>query len=148
MNERMTDERIYLKVKVKSLAAEAKIIRKEEKRCKTYSLRNGLYRHRIDVVRYEARHTNLAYGFLRGIDYRKMEPNAKEAPKWDKIRKMVEKYGSYHPDYECGKYDEYQMKLEEAKKHLAEVLKRFDEWVVQAKVPPINHSTGESHEVS
>jgi len=132
------DERRYLKVKIKSLATEAKIIREETKRARRWSIKRGLYHHRIGIVRNEARHTLIAYGFLRDKDYRTMEPNAKEAPDWTKVRKMVEKYGS-HCDYSttmrvksdnandpCS-WDQY-------KKHLEDVLKRFDEWVVKAQI--------------
>jgi hypothetical protein len=133
------DERLFLKVKVKSLAAEAKIIRKEEKRCKTASLREGLYRHRIDVVRRESRHANLAYGFLRGRKYHEMEPNAKEAPDWIKIRKMVEKYGSHYAPWSYNveqTLTAYETRKADAKQHLVDVLKQFDEWIAQAKVTP------------
>jgi hypothetical protein len=126
MSDRIVDERLYLKVKVKSLAAEAKIIRKEEKRCKNSSLRNGLYRHRIDVVRYEARHTNLAYGFLRGRTYSQIESGAKKPPDWAKVRKMVEKYGA--PVITWTNWAEYEQRKKESKQHLAETLKRFDVW--------------------
>ena len=139
MSDRVLDERLYLKIKVKSLAAEAKMIRKEEKRCRTPSLREGLYRHRIDVVRRESRHTNLAYGFLRGRKYHEMEPNAKEAPDWAKIRKMVEKYGSHCApwSYNVEKtLTAYEARQAAAKQHLVDTLKRFDEWVAQAKVTP------------
>lgn len=132
MENRIQDERLYLKVKVKSLAAEAKMIRKEEKRCRTPSLREGLYRHRIDVVRLESRHTNLAYGFLRGIDYHRMEQKAKEAPDWTKIRKMVEKYGLHFPSV-WNVSDGYSVIEARKKQHLAEIMKRFDEWIEKAK---------------
>ena len=88
------DTRAYLKVKLKSLAAEAKIIRLETKRAKDVRLKNGLALHRIGIVRYEARHTLIAYGFLRGKPYHKIESKCKEAPDWNKVRKMIEKYGA------------------------------------------------------
>jgi len=62
----MQDERIYLKVKILSLAEESRIIRKETRAAKQDSIKNGLYLHRVWVVRTEARVTYLAYGFLRG----------------------------------------------------------------------------------
>jgi len=136
MSDRIVDQRLYLKVKVKSLAAEAKIIRKEEKRCKNSSLRNGLYRHRIDVVRYESRHTNLAYGFLRGRTYSQIESGAKKPPDWAKVRKMVEKYGMPIISWtsEDG-YAAYEKRQQESKKQLAETLKRFDEWTKTVDAP-------------
>lgn len=126
------DERIYLRVKINSLAAEAKIIRKEEKRCKTQSIREGLYRHRIDVVRHEARHTNLAYGFLRGIEYRKMEPITHIAPDWAKVRRMVQKYGTHIPPFWHNAITDFKAHDESvkiAKEHLVDMLKKFDQWI-------------------
>ena len=126
------DERTYLRVKVKSLAAEAKVIRQEEKsRCNSSSIRNGLYRHRIDIVRHEARHTLLAYCFLRGTEYIKIEAMAKDKPNWAKVRKMVEKYGAHLAPWlvKTETYDVYQARVLEYKKHLEETLKRFDEWI-------------------
>lgn len=77
----------HLKIKLKSLAAEAKIIRSEEQKHSDRTregewtgTRLSLYRHRILVVRTVARHALLAYGFLRGLDYSRLERNAKVAP--------------------------------------------------------------------
>lgn len=80
---------IYLKVKIKSLAEEALIIRKEERRALeiaklqralTYKGNiNGefLYRclrmHRKSPVGTEARYALIAYGFLRGKKYKQIE---------------------------------------------------------------------------
>lgn len=81
----------YLKIKIKSLAAEARIIRHEE--LKTNGRRRflsavqapaekvealngtfiGLHRHRTFDVRNEARAAQLAYGFLRQRPYRTLE---------------------------------------------------------------------------
>lgn len=128
------DERAYLKVKIKSLAAEAKIIKQETKRARSVSIKNGLYRHRIDVVRVEARHTQLAYGFLRGRAYHQIEKNACQIPNWAKVRKMVEKYGTHLAPWSLNteRYQEYEARVAENKKQLEEVLKRFDQWVVEA----------------
>lgn len=88
--------REYLKVKVKSLSAEAKIIRHEElkaKRCGRKSLLFNLREHRIGVVRRAARSSLLAYGFLKGTPYRKMEKEGSSEPDWDAVQKMIERYG-------------------------------------------------------
>lgn len=119
------DQRVYLKVKIKSLAAEAKIIRAEERKNKYF--RTGLSSHRKTVVRSEARHTLLAYGFLKGKRYRDLEPTAKNKPDWDRVRRMVEKYGIKIPDSythtpEHGFRSQYQKKLS------AQELERFEEW--------------------
>lgn len=101
---KIIDHREMLRVKLKSLAAEAKIIRLEEKRTHG-QLRDQLYNHRILVVRQEARATHLAYGFIRGLTLEQMEPNRKpfsESPRtakifedrlWEKVRGMLKKYG-------------------------------------------------------
>lgn len=128
------DERAYLKVKIKSLAEEARIIRKETKRAKSKSIKEGLALHRKGIVRHEARHTHLAYGFLRGREYRQMEHKAHEAPDWAKVRRMVEKYGSHlEPwSYNSESYSDYEKRCQEHKIRKAETLKRFDEWVAKA----------------
>lgn len=92
----MNDRRTYLKVKLKSLAAEAKIIRAEEKKAKKYKnqeLLSGLEWHRKDVVRSAARHTLLAYAFIRGVPYKKVEAKCEKAPDLKRIMSMVQKYG-------------------------------------------------------
>ncbi len=122
------DERTYLKVKIKSLAAEAKIIRLETKRAKRASIRDGLALHRKGAVRFEARHTHLAYGFLRGREYRQIEQKAHTPPDWDKVRRMIERYGA-HLDWnseDCSYGNSILAK--EA------VLERFDEWREQAQM--------------
>jgi hypothetical protein len=83
----------FLKVKVKSLAAEARIIRLEEGRSRG-ELRSQLRFHRREDVRGEQRATQIAYGYLRGISYARIEPNPKSQPAWDRVRAMVKKYGT------------------------------------------------------
>jgi hypothetical protein len=93
----IVDYREYLKVKVKSLAEEARIIRKEEARG---SLREGLHRHRVDIVRPEARAAHLAYGLIKGRTLKRIEPTAREPRAeglWKRVRAMVDKYGPVDP---------------------------------------------------
>lgn len=87
------DRREMLKVKLKSLAAEARFIRKEELRSHG-ALREELYRHRIDVVRSEARHTHLAYGLIRGRTIGEIEGKSLRPYNKDRVDKMVLKYGA------------------------------------------------------
>ena len=108
---------VELKVKIKSLAAEAKIIRGEEGKQRKHiakarsvgnetwlaqhrAKRDGLRAHRKDVVRYEARHSLLAYGFLRGVPYRAMELKCHEPPDWSKVLKIAERFGGGSRDNE------------------------------------------------
>ena len=88
----------FLRVKLKSLAEEARIIKVEEQRangCRKFELQNSLREHRIGIVRSEARATLLAYQFLRGIPYSVIEKPSKEnPPNWHRVDKMVKKYGT------------------------------------------------------
>ena len=84
---------VFLKVKVKSLAAEAKIIRREEHRARTPETRSGLHQHRVGVVRSATRHTLLAYGYLRGRSHRQIEASCKRPPDWTVVERMVRRYG-------------------------------------------------------
>jgi len=82
----------FLKVKVKSLTAEARIIRREEERSRG-ELRDALRQHRREDVRREQRATQVAYGYLRGITYSRIEPNPLTEPDWKRVESMVNKYG-------------------------------------------------------
>lgn len=91
----------FLKVKIKSLAEEARIIRKEELRARGYDeLREQLYLHRIHDVRDESRATQLAYAYLRGREYGACEHAVGESfweshdgqRIWKRVLVMVAKY--------------------------------------------------------
>lgn len=112
----MYTQSVYLKIKLKSLAAEARIIRREEQ--KNEYFRHGLRDHRKGIVRSVARDTQIAYGFLRGKDYKQIENNPKTKPNWDSVKKMIEKYGVNRNDYS---FDEYN--------NLKRIqMKQFEEW--------------------
>lgn len=65
---------VYLKIKIKSLAEEARIIRHEEKKWAGPSeTRMGLHHHRTHHVRMETRAALLAYAFIRGRRYSQVE---------------------------------------------------------------------------
>lgn len=87
------DRRAMLRVKVNSLAAEARIIRREERRTRNLNLREELYRHRTRDVRSHARSASLALGFVRGRQYHEMEPTATSEPDWPEIKRLLAKYG-------------------------------------------------------
>jgi len=85
----------YLKIKIKSLAAEARIIRQEEKKWPgTSDVRTGLHLHRVNEVRREARVALLAYGFIRGRAYEAIEFNAAVEPDWSRVAVLASRYGS------------------------------------------------------
>jgi hypothetical protein len=93
---------VYLRVKIRSLAEEARIIRSEERRLRrpilpTNDLFFGLRRHRVYDVRRETRASLLAYGLLRGRTYNQLEKTARqgrEAPDVNRVRELIQKYGA------------------------------------------------------
>lgn len=89
--------RVFLKIKIKSLAAEAAIIRKEEARRPGGDTRTFLHEHRVNKVRKECRAASLAYGFLRGRPYKVMEAKCHEAPQWSVVERLILKYGEGDP---------------------------------------------------
>lgn len=91
-NKTLIDRRELLRVKLKSLAVEARIIRREEQR--TFgALREELHRHRVLDVRKAARDTHVAYALIRGKTIDDIEPNRTSEPDWAAVEKMVKKYG-------------------------------------------------------
>jgi len=104
------NKRRFLKIKLLSLAAEARIIRKEETRMRDTARRlrkagkdeaakgfdaerESAHDHRVKVVRSEARHTHIAYGYLRGRSYLQLERSQRPLD-WNKIETMVCRYGN------------------------------------------------------
>lgn len=102
---------VYLKIKIKALAAEAAIIRHEERKLPrrlkdtlarnlpqaSWELRRNLSYHRRGKVREEARCAQLAYAFLRAKKYAATEPNAwwtrpqvsQPGPDWTRVRQNI-----------------------------------------------------------
>lgn len=79
-------------MKIKSLAAEAAIIRFEERRTKG-DLRASLRNHRVEVVRQEQRSSLLAYGLLRGRSYAQLEKGAKTPADHSRIATLLHSFG-------------------------------------------------------
>jgi len=87
-----------MRIKAKHLAAEARIIRREEGKLKGQSWdcgRTQLQQHRIGPLRSEARSTLLAYAFLKGTPYRVAERDAKSYPDVNRIISLASKYGQF-----------------------------------------------------
>ncbi len=86
----------YLKVKIKSLSAESKIIRQEEQRCfGNASLLNSLHRHRTCDVREATRVNFIAYAYLRGRTLKSIEGTSPvPAYIFGRASKMVKKFGT------------------------------------------------------
>lgn len=130
LKSKETTMKAYLKIKLKSLAAESTMIHREERRhnighrgrvrirrqlAKATDLTEakrarlerrmqkpsdkamtafwGLRHHRIWDVRNESRSSHLAYGFLRGLPYNRIEGNTKTVPDWSRVETLVRKYG-------------------------------------------------------
>jgi len=111
-----------LKVKIKSLAAEQRIIRHEEHKAKQSDLwhsrrdnrqdngspficreQGALWQHRIYHVRPEIRSAHIAYGLLRGKKLEQIESPRTDksllrkpyrAPDWKRIKSLLTKYGN------------------------------------------------------
>src|SRR5271168_5421761 len=101
----------YLKIKIKSLAAEAVIIKQEERKWKAvrqvftgdndvsinapHQMFFNLRYHRLFEVRTECRAAILAYGYLRGRTYQSIEAKCYQGPNWARVKELVSKYGKY-----------------------------------------------------
>lgn len=116
INAEKHDRRVMLKIKLKSLADEARCIRREEQLRQGGWLRLELRQHRLGL-RTEARATVLAYTFVRGFQRSRCEKpwvpivgkknsvqltrEAMEDQLREKVRAMVKKY-SAHGDLKDG----------------------------------------------
>jgi hypothetical protein len=133
-------ERAALKIKTKHLAAEARIIRQEEVKWKG---NDKLYfkNHRKTTVRNEARATQLAIAFMRGVPYKVMERKCENVwlrnyPIAKRMASMIVKYSNKNlvipePPMEPGvNWKERAEKRDKDKKEY--VLKLVHEWFNQA----------------
>lgn len=122
----MLSKHIQLKVKIKSLAAESKIIRREISKSKDVGLTASLQGHKMMVVRPEARHSLLAYAFLKGKSYSQVEKSARESPDWVKVVKLVEKFGQCWDWFDINSYTTLHSRQSEQNKKLLD-------WIEEAK---------------
>ena len=106
---------IELRIKIISLADEARTIRRWEGRMKRAARGRGtgeqperpdlkatfwsLREHRQSVVSNEARHSLLAFGFLRGKPYKRLEQRRYCDPSWVAVQDIAKRFGK-------GAYDE------------------------------------------
>lgn len=88
-----TNHQRFLKVKIKSLAAESKIIRAEEKKSRK-TLREELYHHRTRDVRRESRAAQLAYAYLRGKSLKDTEGREGHDDIDGRVGQIVKKFGT------------------------------------------------------
>jgi hypothetical protein len=90
----MINKKLALKVKVKHLAEEVRIIKREEYRSDDDDTRDWLHIHRIHGVRPECRASHIAYAFAKGMALKKIEKFPEEIPQtvWARVTKMVNLY--------------------------------------------------------
>jgi hypothetical protein len=96
----MDFQRDHLTVKIKTLAAEARIIRHKEQSLKKRGPLSGLTLQRFEslqghrklLVRRESRHTQLAYAYLKGMPYHMVEQTCDEDPNWTAVAKNVNRF--------------------------------------------------------
>lgn len=121
------DKRTLLKIKGLSLAQEARIIKRMQK--KRPARAQEMHNHRVNVVRPLARSTHLAYGFLRGKTKEDMELTCYTKPNGLAIRQLVNRYGITTPlgalDDPDG-YAEYLRELNSQTVRLDEFLKEWE----------------------
>ena len=83
----------HLKIKIKSLAAEARIIRAMEGKASDKYCRSSLRHHRISDVREEARYSQLAYAYLRCRPYLTVEKKGSKQVNPARLAKMIDRFG-------------------------------------------------------
>ena len=133
----IVDRREMLKVKVRALAAEAHIIREMEKKTRGL-LRVELHDHRVKSLRFEARASTLALGFIRGRSYSEMEQHAVIWTKQpqalqDKVAAMIKKYGP--ADFKMATDPSIERRARQAKGRALDAAHRAERaaWLAQGK---------------
>lgn len=120
-----------LKIKILTLTAEARIIKRQEKRWRKRPLNQSLHNHRVHVVRPAARAAHLAYGFLRGRPYAIMEQIVYKDVDWDAVEKNALTHGIFDKlDAETGKriyVGDYAVSPQELKQRFARWRDEADE---------------------
>lgn len=157
---------VHLKVKIKSLVAEAQFIRREEQKVSTnyrhrkrleraLDLRsipsgkdgssreiltqaqldriqkkldraraqfhnnragmafNSLRDHRKNEVRSHARSSFLAYGFIRGLEYKQIENLSYSEPDWMEVRRLIEKFSEEGSQTWAVRFEEFKQQAED-----------------------------------
>jgi hypothetical protein len=95
--------KIELKVKLISLGLEAQAIRRIERKLKskpgfriegsnTRKAFKSIQDHRRQDIRSEARHSHLAYGFLRGRAYAEIERSTYTNPDWGRVLRIARRF--------------------------------------------------------
>ncbi len=101
----MLNKKFALKVKIKSLAAETRIIKSEMRARKDVGTKISLRSHHVNVVRPEARHSQLAYAFLKNKEYYEVERSCVTPPDFAKIWTLVERFGETWDYWTVGSWE-------------------------------------------
>lgn len=110
--------KIELKIKLISLGLEAQAIKRIERKLKskpgykvdgsnTRKAFKSIQDHRRHDIRREARHSHLAYGFLRGRDYIQMELSAYTKPDWSKVESIAKRFSDQDPRIFAQTFEEW-----------------------------------------
>lgn len=91
----MRDEIIRARVNIKSLTAEAKIIKDEIRRTNNISQKDMLYAHKTSKLKPEARLANLAIGWLKYKKRSEVENSFKKEIDPIDLFKKIKKYGYF-----------------------------------------------------
>ena len=81
-----------LKVNVKSLAAESRIIREEIRKATDSDEINSLHHHRMTCVRPESRLAQLSLAFARNKPYKGAEPKADKLPDSRRLCRKLQRF--------------------------------------------------------
>lgn len=125
----MYDKRLQLKLKIKNLETEARYIKKEIDKNKGcgYHLWGPL--SRLCRIKTELRSNLIAYGFIRGVPYDKIENCPRTDPYWGDIYRTALEYGHkclpHKEDYYSSKRPLYQGK---ARIYNETITHRFHLW--------------------
>ncbi len=85
-----------LKMKIGSLAAEAAIIHREERKWRgTHPMRARLHEHRVNEVRKECHAALIVYGFMRGRHLKAVCDNMHDRPRWDRVMGILKRFNKH-----------------------------------------------------
>lgn len=84
-----------LRTEVNTLAAKARLIRKEEHRAADDEDRGCIRCFRVEENRKKARCTLLAYAAIRGVPYSRVEARSSREPDWEKVEEIVRQYHGF-----------------------------------------------------
>jgi len=88
----MKDIIFKLRVNVKSLAAEGRIIREEIRKCRDGRERSSLHHHKMTRVKPEARLAQLALAFAKNMPYKVVENKTHQAPDIKRLHRKLKSF--------------------------------------------------------